>query len=143
MDTNRICPFSKAIIGQWSRCHYARLADRCSGKMICSAGDDVGRLCQSLDGILQLRSRFIIGPSGRSGALTHAQLMKIRCGGLHGMQRVLRQNDDNLPVIPELIIAALQRHGALQSFPYDEIIQDIRQFNLRKKSSVVQELNMD
>lgn len=64
--------------------------------------------------------------------LTHAQFMKIRCGGLLGMQRVLKLDIEKKVVVRDVIDSAERKYGSLDSFPYNEIVQDIKRFKLRK-----------
>ena len=60
--------------------------------------------------------------------------MKIRCGGLMGMQRVLT-GDTAVPDVLETMHSAEQHYGSVSEFPFSEIVRDIKEFSHRKKKS--------
>lgn len=126
-----LCPFSKPLMGQWCQCPYARLIDRCSGKMSCSGGENLYDSCNHLAKLLKQKSRFILGLNSAKTELTHAHSVKIRCGGLLGMQRHLEITVGQAPLIRDVINAAEARYGRIDDFPYDKIIQDINNFSHR------------
>jgi len=133
MSNATLCPFSKPIIGRWCRCPFAKLSDRCAGKMVCIRAGECLPGCTHLLDVLKDRSRFILHSHNEDAQLTHAQLMKIRCGGLQGMQRVLELPDDKPPAVLEVIEAANARYGDVDRFPFNEIVQDIQAFSHRRK----------
>ena len=135
MKDESLCPFSKPIIGRWCRCPHARVCDRCAGKMVCIWARDRRPACESLVEELKQRSRFVLGLGGEEAILTHAQLMKIRCGGLQGMQRVLGLDAGKSPAIPGVIDATVSKYGAVADFPFNEIVRDIQAFSHRRKRS--------
>lgn len=131
-NSYEICPFSKPILGKWCHCPHAKLADRCSGKMSCTRLDDLQESCLELDEAFKENTRFILGVKSENVELTHAHLMKIRCGGLLGMQRVLNI-DSNQPLnVRDVIDKTIEDYGNIENFPYNEIVQDIKNFKHRK-----------
>ncbi len=133
MEQDRLCPFSKPIIGNWCQCPHARMMDRCSGKMWCAEADKELDRCSYLVDLLRDNSRFVLALSDQEEELTHTQLMKIRCGGLKGMQRFLGQGNDEPPAVLEIRDQIVQRYGDLSAFPFHEIMPDIKGFSHRKK----------
>lgn len=131
MNNEVLCPFSKPILGKWCQCQYARLAERCSGKMNCTRASDFMNSCKILDDEIRKNTRFILGVKDINADLTHAQLMKIRCGGLIGMSKVLHLGSDSIQ-IREIVEQTINTYNSLELFPYNEIVKDIRQFNHRK-----------
>lgn len=127
-----LCPFSKPVLGKWCQCQYTKLADRCSGKMSCTRLDDLQESCLKLDEAFKLNTRFILGVNSENTELTHAQLMKIRCGGLLGMQRVLNIASQQPVEVRDVIDKTIKNHCSIESFPYNEIVQDIKNFKHRK-----------
>lgn len=128
----KLCPFSKPILGKWCQCKHAKVAELCSGKMTCAREDDLYPSCLELDAEFKKNTRFILGLNSDVVELTHAQLMKIRCGALLGMQRVYHFNADELVNIREVIDKTISDYGNLTDFPYNEIVQDIKLFHHRK-----------
>ena len=127
-----LCPFSKPIIGNWCQCQHANLAERCAGKMVCKQADKYLTECRSLVEIFKEKSRFVLGINQQQNELTHMQLMKIRCGGLRGMQRVL-SNNSNIPNVLDIMRISTEHYGSVNEFPFNEIIRDIKAFSHRKK----------
>lgn len=128
---SELCPFSKPILGKWCSCPYARITELCSGKMICTRAEDLQAACLKLDNLFRLNTRFILGTKSEADELTHAKLMKIRCGSLLGMQRVLTMDTLQVANIRDVIDKTREKYGSLDRFPYNEIVQDIKQFRHR------------
>ena len=130
-----LCPFSKPIIGNWCQCQHANLDERCAGKMTCLQAQEHLSGCYALVDIFREKSRFVLGLSRADSELTHMQLMKIRCGGLLGMQRILMNETgaSGTPNVLQLIQLAEQRYGEVDNFPFSEIVSDIQSFKHRTK----------
>ncbi|VAW92142.1 hypothetical protein MNBD_GAMMA22-2373 [hydrothermal vent metagenome] len=129
----KLCPFSKPVIGGWCECPYASLMERCTGKIACHRDDKFFLSCSNLANSLKNNSSFILGLNNSETLLTHAQSMKIRCGGMLGMQRVMNIEINSPPVIPNIIAVAELLYNDACNFPFNEIVQDIKSFNHRKK----------
>lgn len=131
-----LCPFSKPIIGNWCQCQFANLDERCAGKMTCLEGEKYLDGCYQLVNTFKEKSLFVLGISQHEENLTHMQLMKIRCGGLIGMQRLLSPDNTSDRIIPDVlqtIALAEQRFGSINEFPFNEIVRDIKEFSHRTK----------
>lgn len=130
-----LCPFSKPIIGNWCQCQHANLDERCAGKMTCLQAHEHLAGCYALVDTFKEKSRFVLGLSHADNELTHMQLMKIRCGGLQGMQRILMDERETtgVPDVLQLIQLAEQRYGEVDAFPFNEIVCDIQNFSHRAK----------
>lgn len=133
-NDENLCPFSKPIIGKWCRCQYAALSDRCAGKMRCHHPDDHLDKCHQLVAQLENNTRFILGVSNKDNPLTHQQYMKIKCGGMVGMQRVLELGSEALPSVTVISAHIMKQYGSLADFPYGEIVRDIAGFSHRKSA---------
>lgn len=129
----KLCPFSKPLAGDWCTCPYAILVEQRAGKMACGREDEFLDSCTELSEVFKDKSRFVLGVSDES-ELTHAQLMKVRIGGLLGMQRVLTGETETLPAVREVIDGVVERYGSVDRFPFNEIVRDIRAFKHRKSS---------
>ena len=127
-----LCPFSKPILGRWCQCEHAKLADRCSGKMSCTRFGDLKDSCQKLDEAFKKNTRFILGVKDEDANLTHAHLMKIRCGGILGMRRVLNISTEGSVNVRDVINEIVDKYEDVELFPYNEIVQDIKNFKHRK-----------
>jgi len=131
-EETQLCPFSKPILGQWCECEYSRVADRCSGKMICTQAEERRETCLQLVQLLKKNARFTLNLSDTDTQISHAQAMKIKCGGVLGMQRILKPASNQVPSIVDIIDQTRERYGSIDTFPYGEIIRDITGFSHRK-----------
>lgn len=131
-EDKQLCPFSKPILGQWCACEYARVADRCSGKMTCTQANERRDTCLQLVQLLKANARFTLNLSDTDAQINHAQAMKIKCGGILGMQRKLMPDSDETPSIVNIINQAQEQFGSIDAFPYGEIIRDISSFSHRR-----------
>lgn len=127
-----LCPFSKPIVGKWCACQYARMDKRCAGKMTCLEEEKYIETCYEMVDLLKVKSRFILGISPNENELTHMQSMKIRCGGLMGMQRILLA-DNEVPDVLNVIELTKKKFNELERFPFNQIVQDIKVFSHREK----------
>lgn len=129
----KLCPFSKPIISLWCHCPYASIMEGCTGKMACNRDALFHISCNSLVDTLKKHSSFILGINNYETELTHSQTMRIRCGGILGMQRVMKIDVDSPPVIPDILSTSEIRYDNINNFPFNEIVQDIKTFCHRKK----------
>lgn len=131
-DDQRLCPFSKPILGQWCACNHARVNDRCSGKMWCSRAEERRDDCLQLYQLLRQKARFTLNIRDTESEISHALAMKIKCGGLLGMQRLLEPDSEKRPDIVSIIDLTKHQYGDVQDFPYGNIVRDIAAFSHRK-----------
>lgn len=108
--------------------------------MTCLQADQYIASCYELVELFREKSRFVLGISHQDEELTHQQLMKIRCGGLLGMQRLLSETDTP-PDVRQMIQLAEQAYGDVGEFPFSEIVRDIKAFSHRKSRRKPQPLS--
>ena len=131
MSDQEHCPFSKAIIAGWAKCPYAKIYNHPAGKMRCLQAKDRLNACQQLDSRLKENARFIFSIRDAKAPLTHAQLMKIRCGGLHGMSHQLGHDLQSIPTVPQILEEIDDKHKDIGNFPFGNIVKDIQSFEFR------------
>lgn len=127
-----LCPFSKVIAARIATCPHARQVDRCSAKMTCLAAKNWLPVCSRLDEHLKTNGRFIVKLGHDEKQMTHQQSLKIRAGGIIGIQRVLNLADTETS-IPALIELVNKHYLSLENFPYELIVDDIKSFSVRPK----------
>jgi len=88
--------------------------------------------CYDLVDVFKEKSRFVLGISQHEKEFTHMQLMKIRCGGLIGMQKILQHRINEAPDVLEIMQKAKQNYGSLEGFPFSDIVREIKLFSHRK-----------
>jgi hypothetical protein len=126
------CPFGKAILSGCCACplvarHY--IAERES--VLCS--DMSSRSdCVLLHEMLLHNSSFALKHIHDMEPLTHAQEMKVQCGGLHGLQHAV-DGTDEVADVAALVRAACREFGSLEDLPYSLIVQSVASYKMRKR----------
>jgi hypothetical protein len=100
--------------------------------MTCTQAIERRDTCLQLVQLLKENARFTLNLSDTDARMNHAQAMKIKCGGIQGMQRMLIPGSGKAPSIVDIIDQAREQYGSIDTFPYGEIIRDISSFSHRK-----------
>ncbi len=126
------CAFGKAILSTCCACSLAarhHLAER--EMIVCT---DAAALvdCAALHRLLLHNSAFALKHLHDTDPLTHAQEMKVQCGGLLGLQRAVNEAEV-VTDIAVLVDAAYYKFGSLEQLPYSQIVQSVAALKLRKR----------
>lgn len=131
----RRCVFEKAVLTR--RCHCScssrfYLADR--EGIACNAAEAHAR-CRQLLHLLRENSRFALKLTGTGGELPHAKEIKVQNGGLLGLQKILVPDAPEAEVsdIAALTVRAIERFGAIEALPYQEIVKTVTRFQGRRR----------
>ena len=82
--------------------------------------------------LLRHNATFALKHIHESEPLTHAQEMKLQCGGLAGLQ--ISVDEAGLVVdVAGLVKTATRKFGSLEKFNYSLIVQSIASYNIRKR----------
>ncbi len=129
--TPQPCLFGKAIRLGCCACRFAEkhyLAER--EELACT--DPAARAgCAVLHHLLRHHSAFALKHIHEEDPLTHAQEMKVQCGGVLGLQRALQGLEEGAGV-PELLAAARAQYGSLDVLPYSQIMQSVAAVKVRQ-----------
>lgn len=126
------CPFGRAILSGCCACslvgrHY--IAER--ETMVCSA-PTAHAACVRVCDLFRRKSAFAIKELHDASRITHAQNMKIQCGGLHGLQLEV-DGASAVDDVATLIAAARLKFGAAEQFPYTHIVRAVVAYQPRKR----------
>jgi hypothetical protein len=97
----------------------------------CANGTAQAR-CLSLYELLLHSAAFALRHVHKEEPLTHAQEMKLQCGGLRGLQRAADGTSEVCDV-SALVGAARRQFGSLEALPYAQIMQSVASTALRKR----------
>ena len=130
------CVFEKSI--NTRRCHCAIshrfcLADR---EGISCNTELAQKRCQSLLEIMRSSAIFSMRLTRIEGALPHGKEIKIQNGGLLGLQQLVSPEDETKTAIQDihqLLSQAIEKYGAIDAFPYGEIVKQIVRFEGRPR----------
>jgi len=130
--TDRLaCPFGKAILARCCACSLsARRAIAERETVICTRAP-AHEQCEILYGLLYDNSQFALKRIHPDAPLTHAQNMKIQCGGLHGLQ-LAQDESEEVSDVAALVEAAQHTFGGLDDLPFSTIVQSVSAYQARK-----------
>jgi hypothetical protein len=117
----RPCTFEKAVLAGCVACKCSerlQIAERESVKCINQAS--LSR-CTSLHILLRHSFAFALKNLHEDAALSHAQEMRVQCGGLLGLQNVLNDGTE-VDNVDALLDSVLQQWGELSAIPYSEVV---------------------
>ena len=118
----RACPFAKSILTRCAGCVISEKRNIAERELItCSRAEEHER-CLVLRDLLRHNFTFALGKVHIDGPLPHAQEMRMQCGGLKGLQRVMDDGDE-VRDVAGLLAQAQQKYGELADFPYSEIVR--------------------
>jgi hypothetical protein len=127
------CPFEKALLAGCGACSLSarlNIAEREAVACLDAAARDD---CATLLGLMRRNSAFALHLSQADTPLTHAQEMKVQCGGLAGLQRALT-GKEAIGDIHALVQAARRAHADLAALPYAEIVQSVTAWRTRRRA---------
>ena len=129
------CTFGKAVLSRCCGCslvakHY--IAERES--IVCSDAS-YRENCHSLHQLLRHNSAFALKHIHDDDPFTHAQEMKLQCGGLKGLQDAV-EGTESVADVASLVESACRKFGTLESLPFSKIVQSIAAFKIRKRHNV-------
>lgn len=149
---NQKCIFEKATLTRRYSCSKVilryigeREAAGCTDPKACE-------LCQQLICAIREKCNFALHTTGTgSRPLAHAKEIKVQCGGLSGLERLVNANQKdgqsllqmpdeketsslpNVQDISQTIKMTLQQYLSVEQLPWPQIVQAVTQFSGRKK----------
>ncbi len=117
----RPCTFEKSLQTRCVGCARAgrtQIAER--EAVTCQNEASLAR-CTELHGFLHHSFAFALGLVREETVLSHAQEMRVQCGGLKGLQFVLDE-DAVVDNVDGLVESAVQKWGELAEIPYSEVV---------------------
>lgn len=125
------CPFGKAILTRCCACSLAGKRAIAEREAVICTSPTAHEQCERLYDLLYDNSQFALKRIHPDAPLTHAQNMKIQCGGLHGLQ-LLQDGSELVADVAALVWAVQQAFGDLEKLPFSTIIQSVSAFQARK-----------
>lgn len=129
-ESSASCVFSKALLAQQASCALAQR--RAIGEQSAiECPSPVARTnCGTLAALMHERARFALRlpPPGRP--LIHVHAMRLQCGGLAALQRVLECNGRDVHAMVGL---AHERHGSLTELPWQPLVGALVEWQPRRR----------
>ena len=127
------CPFEKALFAGCGQCVLAQRRNLAEREVIACRSAAARADCTALLQRLRLNARFALHLHPARDRLTHAQEMKVQCGGLSGLRRALAGTDEPGD-LHELVCSAHRREGGLESLPYAALMQAVAAWQPRRRA---------
>jgi len=128
------CPFRKAILGGTCSCHLALKAHLPTGCSVSCSDDEAWDQCDALLSEMLGAARFVLQFIEETDSLTHGKFMKVQHGGLLGLARLMSNGKStDVHDIHDLVNAAKQHYGSLHDIPYQELLDDIAKWKLKRR----------
>ena len=126
------CPFERVILSTEFSCTESHKYFYAQKEGIACTTPPARINCQLLVDHLKQNCKFALRQATTTGGskLTHGQEMKIKSGGLHGLQSVLNHEAD----IHSLLTSAIEQYDTLDALPWDKILPSVQAYNVRKKA---------
>lgn len=134
--SQRPCLFEKSVLAQRCGCRHARrfcLADR---EGVACGSQPGNHRCRELLEALRKNARFALQMTGIHGPLPHARELKVQSGGVYGLRAVLDPERDGPAPVEDVALLteqALDRFGAFENLPFEQIVQHILRFEGRRR----------
>ena len=130
MSAANYCPFERAIQTVHFSCRQSRKTYVGEKEGVICTNLAARQDCVALVSKLKKNARFALKMTKTTPVLTHGQEMKLKCGGLKGLQQQLvdpvEYND-----IHELISACLDQYESVENFPYEQVMRVVAEYRLR------------
>lgn len=132
------CAFEKALLARCCQCSLAQRMNIAEREAVGCTDPAQRETCLALREQLRQNSAFALGLSHAGEKLPHAKELKVQCGGLKGLQKVLSgsaevENVGEVSDAGALARLALEQYLTLDQLPYSEIIQAVAAFEIRRR----------
>ena len=139
------CVFEKALTNNQCKCRFSQhfwLADR---EGYACKSHEISINCRDILKKLRENARFSLKLPAVAEKLPHNMDLRVQVGGLRGLRAVLGADEKAALVIDirALVEQAVQQYENMDALPYNEIVQSIASFQLRKRSKRKQNSNTD
>ncbi len=119
------CPFAKALFSGCVACPLAGRINLAEREVIVCSKADAQQRCADMHDALRHNFGFAIHTLHDDAPIPHGQEMRIQCGGLRGLQDVLRGNAE-VTDVDGLMRAVLQRWPEEGEIPFSEVVHAAR-----------------
>lgn len=126
------CPFERAIQSTVFVCSQSVKTFIGEKESVVCSNPNARQDCVTLVSQLKKNARFALQTNAPHSLLTHGQEMKLKSGGLQGLQALScsKQSND----VHELLTLAIDEYTSIEQLPYPELVKAISRYKLRRSS---------
>ncbi len=117
----RPCPFERSILTHCASCSKAEKYNVAEREVVGCDRVAGYKQCMELYGALRHSFSFALHKTHAEGPLTHAQEMRVQCGGLKGL-RYIMEGDVEVADVDGMVTQARQTYGEWDDFPHTDIV---------------------
>ena len=125
------CVFEKALQARCAECELAVRHAVAEREAVACASPVARTNCATLLALLRERSAFPL-KLAPDAAAPHAVTLKVQCGGLAGLRRVV---DSGGTDVHQLVSAAREQHGSLVDIPWPDIVAAVQAWQGRRRQA--------
>ena len=129
-----VCVFAKALLARVAVCGLAGRRSVGERELVECSSVVARTNCGTLAALMHERARFALRLPGPGQLMIHAQALRLHCGGLIGLQRVLAVAQ---PDVHAMVGVAHERHGSLTELPWDVIVREIANWQPNRRRRTV------
>jgi hypothetical protein len=132
------CAFKAALMIGGFGCRNAMPVTRREGPDVVCHSEDARRRCSELLTHLKAAALPAFGVADDLLSMPHGVMVKIQCGGLLGLNRLLIPGSPvgaSIEDVAALVDRALDSHGDVGKLPYESLVQDMVSHKLRRRGS--------
>jgi hypothetical protein len=132
-----LCPFSKAVLTRCCECERSMRINVAEREVVNCASSEARTACLRVLDLLKSNARFALKLPNAESPLSHAQAMKLQCGGLLGLQETVfpeRSGESRVSNIYGLISDARRIFGRVDALPFGDIVRRISSYENRRRS---------
>ncbi|MFA6121618.1 MAG: hypothetical protein WCT35_10510 [Sideroxydans sp.] len=119
--SERVCAFEKTVLTKCVYCSQIEKHNLAEREVVLCQDEMHRSRCFFLYQLLRTNFTFTLGVTHVEEPLTHAQEMRLQCGGLIGLQYVVDGTTEVSDVV-SLVELAEQRFGELTQLPFQEVV---------------------
>lgn len=127
------CPFEKALLSGCGACALAQRRNIAEREAVACCEGAASQACAALLAHLRRNAAFALHLARPEERLTHAQEMRVQCGGLAGLQRALT-GAEAVGDVGDLVRAAGRNGNGLEGLPWSEIMQSVAAWQPRRRA---------
>lgn len=125
------CPFEKALLAGCGSCAQAQRRHIAEREAVACREADARASCTVLLGLLRRNAAFALHLAHPEERPTHAREMKVQCGGVAGLRRVLADESDD---IGALVQTACRAEAGPKNLPWSTIMQSVAAWQPRRRA---------
>ena len=141
-DINTLpCVFERAILVRCADCEQAKRLYLAEREAVACRSVDAHVDCTTLLELMHQNARFVLRQAHIDVPLPHAKEVRVQCGGVRGLSRLLKPQSVGINTIPDadnihaLVRTARQRFDSLKRLPFQDIVLGIAQWQSRRRGN--------